>query len=153
MDEKYMKTKEKIDEGLAKLNTQPITAENACQYKELSEALLNIITASVMLEETEYGYSGDRVHAPMNVPGIPRNYPRVSYDGMMPMSRDGRMGMDGDNDGRYNESGNMPRRYYYSGHTGKEHMMMDLKAMMADADSEKERRRIKDLIEDLQELK
>ena len=32
-------------------------------------------------------------------------------------------------------------------------MLQDLKAMMADADTEKERRRIKDLIEDLQDLK
>ena len=72
----------------------------------------------------------------------------------IPMSRDGRRGMDGDNDGIYNESGRyMPNRYYYSGHTGKEHMLQDLKAMMADADTEKERRRIKDLIEDLQDLK
>ncbi|MBQ1729941.1 MAG: hypothetical protein II036_06320 [Oscillospiraceae bacterium] len=72
----------------------------------------------------------------------------------IPMSRDGRRGMDGDNDGIYNESGRyMPSRYYYSRHTGKEHMLQDLKAMMADADTEKERRRIKDLIEDLQDLK
>ena len=70
------------------------------------------------------------------------------------MSRDGRRGMDGDNDGIYNESGRfMPNRYYYSGHAGKEHMMQDLKAMMADADSEKERRRIKEFIEDIQEMK
>jgi hypothetical protein len=151
LDKIYQSAKDKIDEGLAKLNAQPLTADNACQYKELTEALYYLITASSMLDYSEDGYSGyndysrdDRSMGLVHMPKI----------NMPPMSRDGRRGMDGDNDGRYNESGRyMPNRYYYSGHVGKEHMMQDLKAMMADADSEKERRRIKDLIEDLEEMK
>ena len=59
MDKLYEKTKDKIDEGLEKLNTQPLTAENACQYKELTEALYYLITASSMLDYSEEnGYSG-----------------------------------------------------------------------------------------------
>ena len=42
---------------------------------------------------------------------------------------------------------------YLITNTLKEHMMQDLKAMMADADTEKERRRIKEFIEDMQEMK
>ena len=145
MNKIYQLTKDKIDEGLTKLNSQPLTAENACQYKELTEALYYLVTATSMMDYSEEGYSG--------------NYDRGMSRGLvhMPdfrMTRDGRMGMDGDNDGRYNESRRRtPERYYYSGHDGKEHMMEDLKAMYDDADSEKERRRIKDLMEDLKELK
>lgn len=156
MDQVYEKAKERINEGLKKLNAQPqITSQDADDYNDLSQALLNLVTACVMMEEKEYGYSGVRIHAPMNIPGIPTNYPRVSYDGMVPMSRDGRMGMDGDNDGRYNESRGriMPNRYYYSGHSGKEHAIEELKAMMADSDSERERRFFKDMIDEYQEMK
>lgn len=163
MDKLYEKTKDKIDEGLEKLNTQPLTAENACQYKELTEALYYLITATSMMDYSEEnGYSGTYTMAR----GNNGNNGNMSRNGGMSMglvhmpdvrmdyTRDGRRGMDGDNDGIYNESGRyMPNRYYYSGHAGKEHMLQDLKAMMADADTEKERRRIKDLIEDLQELK
>lgn len=148
MDKLYEKTKDKIEEGLEKLNAQPLTAENACQYKELTEALYYLVTASSMLDYSEENYSGAYNN------GMSRGLIHMPDIKMPPMSRDGRRGMDGDNDGRYNEPGRyMPNRYYYSGHVGKEHMMQDLKAMMADADSEKERRRIKDLIEDLEELK
>lgn len=149
MDKVYQLAKDKIDEGLTKLNTQPLTAENACQYKELSEALYYLITATSMMDySAEGGYSG-------NDYSMNRSYDRSMGLVHMPdMSRDGRRGMDGDNDGRYNESRRrMPERYYYSGHMGKEHMMEDLKAMYDDADSEKERRRIKDLMEDLKEMK
>ena len=146
LDKIYKVAKDKIDEGLNKLNSQPLTSENACQYKELTEALYYLVTATSMMDYSEEeNYSGDR------------SYDRGMSMGLVhmpPISRDGHRGMDGDNDGRYNESGRyMPNRYYYSGHVGKEHMMQDLKAMMADADSEKERRRIKDLIEDLEEMK
>lgn len=149
MNEIYLRTKEKIDEGLTKLNGQPLTADNACQYKNLTESLYYLVTASAMLDsgvgESRTGGNGMGMsNGLMHMPDIRYNY-----------SGDGRMGMDGDNDGRYHESrGRMaPHRYYYSGHSGKEHMMEDLKAMMADADTERERKRIRDLIEDLQELK
>ena len=145
LDKVYQLAKDKIDEGLTKLNTQPLTSENACQYKELTEALYYLITATSMMDYSEEGYFGNYTMNRDMSRGLV-HMPRVT--------RDGRRGMDGDNDGRYNESGRyMPDRYYYSGHMGKEHMLQDLKAMMADADSEKERRRIKDLIEDLEELK
>jgi len=155
LDKLYEKTKDKIDEGLEQLNTQPLTAENACQYKELTEALYYLITATSMLDYSEEnGYSGTYTMARGNNGGMSRGLVHMPDIKIPPMSRDGRRGMDGDSDGIYNESGRyMPNRYYYSGHTGKEHMMQDLKAMMADADTEKERRRIKDLIEDLQEMK
>ena len=149
MDKVYELAKGKIDEGLTKLNSQPLTAENACQYKELTEALYYLITATSMMDYSEEGnYSGNYDG------GMSRGLVHMPDIKMPPMSRDGRRGMDGDNDGRYNESRRrMPERYYYSGHMGKEHMMEDLKAMYDDADSEKERRRIKDLMEDLKELK
>lgn len=145
MDKVYQLAKDKIDEGLTKLNTQPLTAENACQYKELAEALYYLITATSMMDYSAEGeYSG-------NDRGMSRGLMHMPD---IRVSRDGRMGMDGDNDGRYNESRRRtPERYYYSGHMGKEHMMEDLKAMYDDADSEKERRRIKDLMEDLKEMK
>ena len=152
MDKLYQTAKDKIDEGLTKLNTQPLTAENACQYKELTEALYYLVTATSMMDYSEEGnYSGNY--------SMDRSYDGGMSRGLVHMpdirvSRDGRRGMDGDNDGRYNESRRrMPERYYYSGHMGKEHMMEDLKAMYDDADYEKERRRIKDLMEDLKELK
>ena len=72
--------------------------------------------------------------------------PEVRYSGA------GRMGMDGDSDGRYRESGRIMPRWYYSGHNGKDHMMRDIDAMMADADNEKMRRRIKEFKEDMKEL-
>ncbi len=142
------KAKEKISTGLEKLNAQPqLTSQDADDYNDLSQALLNIVTACVMMEEKDYGYSGARIHAPMNVPGVSNSYPRVSYDG--------RRGMDGDGDGIYNESrGRMtPDRYYYSGHSGKEHAVEQLKAMEADADSERERRFFKDMREEYMEMK
>lgn len=149
MDKIYEQAKDKINEGLTKLNTQPLTAENACQYKELTEALYYLITATSMMEYSDVNssearnYNGGMSRGLVHMPDIHMDY-----------SRAGRMGMDGDNDGRYNESGRyMPNRYYYSGHSGKEHMMQDLKAMMADADSEKERRRIKEFIEDMEDLR
>ena len=152
MDKVYESAKDKIDEGLTKLNAQPLTAENARQYKDLTEALYYLVTATSMMDYSEEGnYSGNY--------SMDRNYDGGMSRGLVHMpdirvSRDGRIGMDGDNDGRYNESRRRtPERYYYSGHMGKEHMMEDLKAMYDDADSEKERRRIKDLMEDLKELK
>lgn len=153
MHDIYLRTKEKIDEGLTKLNGQPLTADNACQYMNLAEALYYLVTASAMLDsgvgESRTGGNGNgngmgMSNGLMHMPDI-----RYNYSGA------GRMGMDGDGDGRYYESrGRMtPQRYYYSGHTGKEHMLEDLKAMRADADSDKERRRIDDLIEDLKDMK
>ena len=47
----------------------------------------------------------------------------------------------------------MPARYYYSGHSGKEKMMMELKAMRDDADSERERKAIDHFIEEMKEIK
>lgn len=142
------KSKERVTSGLEKLNAQPqITSQDADDYKDLSQALLNMVTACAMMDEKSYGYSGAMVHAPNNIPGVPNSYPRVSYEG--------RMGMDGDGDGRYNESRGRitPNRYYYSGHSGKEHALDHLNAMMADADSERERRFFKDMIEEYTEMK
>ena len=155
MDKNYQLTKDKIDEGLTKLNTQPLTAENARQYKELTEAVYYLVTATSMMDYSEAGYSGNNYSmARDNQGGMSMGLVHMPDIKMPPMSRDGRRGMDGDNDGRYNESRRRtPERYYYSGHMGKEHMMEDLKAMYDDADSEKERRRIKDLMEDLKEMK
>ena len=155
MDKLYEKTKDKIEEGLEQLNAQALTAENACQYKELTEALYYLVTASSMLDYSEEnGYSGTYNMSRENNGGMSRGLVHMPDINIPPMSRDGRRGMDGDNDGIYNESGRfMPNRYYYSGHAGKEHMMQDLKAMMADADTERERKRIKEFIEDMQEMK
>lgn len=131
--------KENILKGLSKLNDQPITNDNADLYDSLTEALYHLELVEAM-KKSDYEYSGAA---------------RYYHDGIPNMtSRDGRMGMDGDNDGRYNESrGRMTPRWMYSGHSGKEHMMEDLKAMMADADSERERRAIRDFIEEMNEIK
>jgi carboxypeptidase C (cathepsin A) len=132
--------KENIQKALEKLNREPVTNESAELYYWLTKSLSNLETIEAMQIYGDYGYSNGMVRMP-----------DVSFEGSMDMRR----GRDGDSDGMYRESGRtrtMPR-YYYSGHMGKEHMMQDLNAMLADADSEKERRRIKDLIEDLRELK
>lgn len=130
MDKVCHEAKENIKKGLEKLNSQPITDENADIYKDLTEALYHLELIEAMKKGSEYDYSGD--------------YP-------VHMSRDG---IDGDNDGRYNESRgrNMPR-WYYSGHNGKDRMIQDAEAMMADADTDKERRRIRDFIEDIKAMK
>ncbi len=79
-------------------------------------------------------------------------YPRMSFDG--------RMGMDGDGDGRYSEENSyrrgMSNRYSgrgssyngYSGH-GKEQIVEDLRVMMADARTEDERERYRKAIDTL----
>ena len=122
---------ENIKKGLEKLNTQPITDENADIYKDLSESLYRFKLIEAMDKGSDYNYSGTDIR----------------YSG------DGRIGMDGDNDGRYHESRTrMMPRYFYSGVAGKDHMMQDLRAMAADADSEKKRRRINEFIADMEEM-
>ena len=84
------------------------------------------------------------------------SYRGGSYDGM---SGDGRRGRDDDSDGRYSEEGSYRRgrdargRYTsrdYSGHGDKESMIEDLRMMMDEASSEKERMAIMQCIEKLE---
>ena len=147
MDKVCLEAKENIHKALEKLNREPVTNESAELYHWLTKSLYNLVTIDAM---TKYdGESYGRRDYPMGMSGDRISIPYMDYE----RSRDGRAGRDGDSDGMYRESGRMMPRYYYSGHMGKEHMMMDLKAMLADADTDKERRRINDLIEDLKEMK
>ncbi len=146
MDNVCMEAKENLKKGLAKLNKEPINDENAELYHLITESLYHLELVEAM--KNEYGYSG--VYYDDGMMRMPHN----SYEGRNGMpsnSYEGRMNQS--NEGGYSEGRHSMPRYYYSGHMGKEHMMTDLKAMLADADTEKERRMIRDLIEDLQQLK
>lgn len=135
MDTVCMEAKENLKKGLAKLNKEPVNDENAELYHLITESLYHLKLVEAM--ENGYDYSGVYYDDRM------MRMPHSSYEGRM----------DQPNEGGYSEGRHSMPRYYYSGHMGKEHMMTDLKAMLADADTEKERRMIRDLIEDLQQLK
>lgn len=160
MDNFYEVTKEKLKKNIETLNNQPMSDTNADLYKDLTTALSNVVTACAMEEYKEEGnYSGYYSMARGNGQGgnnrggmSGARFRMPDYDDMIPMSRDGRMGRDGDGDGVYSER-RMPARYYYSGHSGKEKMMMELKAMRDDADSERERKAIDHFIEEMKEIK
>lgn len=89
----------------------------------------------------EYGKSNNDSYAGGSSYG---RYSRYSY----PTSYDGRMGMDGDGDGRYSERGRNSRGRY--SRDSKEEMISRLERKMEMATSETERQTIRDMIRDIE---
>ena len=121
-----MDAKENIYKGLEKLNHEPMTSENADDYHDLIESLYYLTVVEAMKNNT--GYSG------------------VYYDDRMAL--DGRIDMPSSS-----YAGRMTPRYHYSGHTGKDHMIEELRAMYEDAGSERERRTLQSAIENLEMMR
>lgn len=149
MEKRYELAKSKIDAAIDKLNAQgPIDDKMAEEYKHLFCALNDLTTATAMMEYVGTGESYGRYYnGNVSMDVMPRG-----MNSMTGMSMAGQHGMDGDGDGRYYESSNGVYKpmYRYSGHTGKEHMLTDLKMMVADASTPHERSVLKECINGLE---
>ena len=168
MEKHYRELKDLLDDQIKKIVKKgDISPQELDNLYKASAIVLDIETRNAMHkaeDEMEEGYSNRGSYGSYNT-GNSGHYPyHIFYDGTYGRSYDGRRGMDGDGDGRYNEG--MSRNSYDDGSYNrngsyrnymrrnsrdevKDHMVEQLEEMMAEAPDEHTKKAIMRCIDKL----